>query len=302
MKVVQIIGPSYSGSTVLGYILNTKKNWFFGSEVYRLLDDHLSAPGKKGKPNPQCDFCGETCEFWNSSLKNLVLENKTNSLDDVYRWFSERNPDQEVFVDGSKSLRWFSGNEKDYQIVTAKHPVRLLASFLYNERKKSGYNEESIEGFGRYVDDNVDWFFKRSVLVLRRVVNNYKEVFEKFPDAFVCKMDELHCDEFLEMRKLEQYLNVEEKSFDVFNFSQYEVHPLGGNRAPYWQAMHSKGKKESFGERDSYYNNAESFGDYKIDNKFFHIVTKSLGERVGKSSEYQELSDILGYETTFPSE
>ncbi len=37
MKVVQILGPSYSGSTVLGYILNTAPGWFFGSEVHRLL-------------------------------------------------------------------------------------------------------------------------------------------------------------------------------------------------------------------------------------------------------------------------
>lgn len=199
MKIVQIMGPSYSGSTALGYMLNTADGWFFGSEIYRALKSFRDVSlEKKGKvAEVLCDFCGKECPFGSESLKKEIFDLDADSLNEVYSLFSKYHPSIEVFVDGSKSMKWYQGNEGDWQIVSAKHPIRLVASHLYNNRYKIGFKGGSFEEFSGYIDKNINSAADFSSRVLRNLRFSYESMLDlPVKRPYLCKVDEMHVNNF----------------------------------------------------------------------------------------------------------
>jgi hypothetical protein len=109
MKTCQIVGPSYSGSTVLGYALNTCDRVFFGSETYRLLKSFRQKASENNKCDwwPLCDHCGVNCAYWNREFFKELESMNANTLSEVYELISIRYPDIGIYVDGSKQLRYW---------------------------------------------------------------------------------------------------------------------------------------------------------------------------------------------------
>lgn len=289
MNVVQILGPAYCGSTALGFALNTVEGALFASEVIRATPKYRSK--KPAGWLPVCDLCGESCEFWTKDFFLSITD--SGGLQEVYEKFERRHPEVKFFVDASKNMGNFRGTFPSKKIISIKHPLRMVASKFYNDRKKYGILEDSYDGFrgvfreGEYVNDISEY------LALLR--SRYGEFLTKNPEAFVFKADEAHFSGFLKFRELEEYLEIEEGSIKPQVFSQYPCHSLGGNRAPVWLGKKRAGVSLERNHRLDFYDKASSYGDWKIDDKWKFLLSPDVVERISLLDEYKDVCDYLGY-------
>lgn len=290
MKVIQILGPSYCGSTALGFSLNTIDGALFASEVVRATQKFRSR-----KPDgwlPVCDLCGSDCEFWTKEF--MLSINDSDGLQEVYEKFREKHPGVKHFIDASKSMDNFRGTFPYKKIISMKHPLKMVASKFYNDRKKHGIYEDSYDGFRKVflkdehisaVSEYLAWLKKR-----------YEDFLTKNPDAFIFKADESHLGGFRDFGKLEEYLELEAGSIKPKTFSQYPCHSLGGNRAPVWLGKKKAGVKLKRNHRLDFYDQASSYGDWKIDDKWKFLLSSGFVEKVFLLDEYKEICRYLGYE------
>lgn len=296
MKIVQIVGPSFSGSTVLGFVLNTKKGWTFGSEMYRFLKGFRESNGVENNPNKICcTVCGPECSFWSFDLKSGIFDSDTNALSDVYRLVSEYHHDVDVLIDGSKLFRWYKGTSPDARLVTCKHPIRLLASFAYNSRARLGCDSDDLREFGQFLSDNLDEILVQFDQRLISYIEIYKTALSGSISSFLCRTDELHYDDFFHFEELCTYLGCRSSDFSPTKFSEYSVHPVSGNRAPHWQVSRARSVSSKDRARFEYYSEAESVGDLKIDDKHKIIFDASVRNSILSLSSYNSLCKNLGY-------
>ncbi|RUR27853.1 hypothetical protein ELY33_14780 [Vreelandella andesensis] len=197
MKKVQILGPSYSGTTVLGYILNTSDGWFFGSEVHRLLYSYVEKYGAKNKniANPKCDFCGMDCKYWTRNLLMELKDNKSDTLQDIYDVFQKHHPEISTFVDSSKKLEFFHDTKIDYTLIASKHPVRLLASRFYNKRESLGVNSEALSSVFNAIQGDKAKFLDYAKEEVNYFYLTYSDFFKNSANGMLIKMDEIVFDE-----------------------------------------------------------------------------------------------------------
>lgn len=290
MKIVQIIGPSYCGSTVLGYALNTIDGFFFSSEARRLL---LSFREKNGNTFPICDLCGVNCKYWSESFFEKIKN--VDNLQDLYDKFEEENPQIEYFVDSSKLLDEYEGTYPFGKIVCVKHPIRMLASQLYNLRKKLNIGSSSYNAVYSYIDNNQDEVLAYSDDYLKRLSETYSSIFRQVNSFFYFKTDEAHFDDMKIFRDLKEYLGILRSDIDVVNFSKYTCHSLGGNRAPVFLMKRANEIEVKSNARFNFYDRAESFGDWKIDQKYIEILPSSFLEKIYSNSSFRKCVDLLGY-------
>lgn len=296
MKTVQILGPSYSGTTVLGYILNTAPGWFFGSEVHRLLYSYMAKYGKSNRniANPKCDFCGDACKYWTRELLLELKEEKVDSLQGIYETFGKYHEDISVFVDGSKKLEDFNDVASDYKVIAAKHPIRLLASRFYNKRNAFGVAGDSLKDVYKAIENNADGFLGHAEKELDFLHDAYSDIFSSAVDGALVKVDEVGFEEQQQKRICDILnLSVEDVSFD--RFADYEVHSIGGNRAPYWARLERSTGRSIANPRNDYYKKAESSGDFKVDNKYMEVFCDDFIEKIEELKSYKELLSMLGY-------
>ncbi|UTD55529.1 hypothetical protein [Halomonas sp. MS1] len=296
MKKVKILGPSYSGTTVLGYVLNTSPGWFFGSEVHRLLYSYIQRYGARNKniANPKCDFCGLECKYWSRKLLMELKENKVDTLQGIYDVFESHHPEVSVFVDGSKKLDFFHDTEVDYTLIASKHPVRLLASRFYNKRESLGVKGEELSSVYSAIQRDKAKFLDYAKGEINYLYLAYSDFFKNSANGMLVKMDEIvfsekHKNDFLDFLDL----NYDDVSFD--GFTNYEIHSIGGNRAPYWARLEKSTDKLVSNPRHEYYKSAESVGDFKVDDKYKEIFDDDFLSEIEMLVEYQELLKILGY-------
>lgn len=298
MNIVRIYGSSYSGSTVLGYILNSVDNWFFASEVYRVLP--LWSKENSAKVN--CSFCGSACEYWTHDLKMYVQDSglKVNTPE-VYKYFSDHY-DIDTFIDGSKNRRWYNDSIDTRKIVTVKHPMKLLASFIYNTRKQWHMSQTITTSLGGFKEI----ILKERSLVISLIndklgvfIYYYGNILSSLDEYIICKTDILDFDNYTHARKLCEYLGLDLCNLDIHNFSKYEIHPLGGNRAPLWSRkktlnLSMKGEKDS--DRLAYYDSASRESDYVHDEKYKELFSEELLFEIMKLPNYIELCELFGYD------
>lgn len=303
MRVVQIVGPCYSGSTVVGYILNATPGWFFGSEVFRLLPSFIE---RKGTRSSCCAACPAECPYWSEPLKADLARHRGATLAHAYDAFSARHRDVECFVDGSKGTEWFADAWSSAQVVTAKHPMRMVASHLYNRNGRLGFTRDpTFAQFRQLAAERGGDVLRAASRALRAIRPDYDTVLDDAPDAILCRSDVLHEDGFAEFRRLCAHLGVSADVAAVLRFSAHEVHPVGGNQAPLWQRQASAGIVNERAEADArrLYYAAQShgeLGDYRIDDKFQELLPRDVVDRITALPEYQRLCDVLGYEPAAP--
>lgn len=298
MKIIQICGPSYSGSTALGYILNTGENIFFGSEVCMFLDHYKKQMLKRNKDfNPKCDVCGDDCSFWDNEFRHNVEVKGLKDLSSLYRVI-EKKLDGRAFVDGSKKIAYYRGNFHGVQLLTAKHPIRMLASFLYNRRQSFAIKSDDFSIVRRCIEIDGDTFKLYSKDIFEELIRVYEEYFVEAPNLILCRTDKLSLDDFKHLKEVCVKADVEFESLDPLCFSQYDVHPVGGNRAPLWLRAERQGKEIKDNPRRSYYTTADSTGDVKVDDKYKSIFPDSFLLEVLEMEEYKNICKLLGYSVT----
>lgn len=291
MKIIQILGPSYAGSTALGYALNTVDGYLFGSELRRILP----ATRKQLQQRPSCDLCGKECEYWSDDLYDRLNSINPCSLDNIYSLFAEMHPVVEALVDDSKSLDATKNTHAEFRILTVKHPIRLLASAIYNDRKKLNINHDSFEAAGSMLEESLQRTTEITEAKLTKYLNTYTNFFESFDDLYIFKNDTAHHNDFEAFRGLEEELSLASKSIKATQFAETPCHSIGGNRAPFWIAQKAQLGKKTTNPRAAYYEDAISYGDWRIDNKYKTIFSENLIDRLLDSKVYKDLSVLLGY-------
>lgn len=290
MKVVHILGPSYSGTTALGFVLNTSEKIFFGSEVVRATPDYRST--KENGWLPHCDLCGVDCSYWSKDFFEATKD--SDGLAGIYDEFGKRHPEIDFFVDASKSIANFRGVSSHKSIITLKHPMRMVASKFYNDRRKHGILTDS------YHDFKVEFLGSKFIGEIRSYLlwldNKYKNYFSDRPNAFLFFSDKAHYNKFHIFYELEDFLCLDYKSLDPISFSKYPCHSLGGNRAPVWLGKKSRGELLKKNDRLDFYMSAKSLGDWKIDNKWELLISEEFAEEISALDEYVSICKSLGYE------
>ncbi len=304
MRVVQLAGPSYSGSTVVGYILNAAPGWFFGSEVYRLLPSFTEA---KGSRTSRCFACTAECPYWSESLKAELAERDGATLTDLYDAFARRYPDVEGFVDGSKGARWFAESWGPLQVVPARHPIRMVASSLYNQNGTFGFEQNpSFAEFRQLAVDRAEDVRMAAWRAAKKMLVSYRDVLDGAPNPFLCRSDVLHLDSYLELRRLCAHVGVSPDEAMVLDFTAHAVHPVGGNRGPLWQRQNAEGVVDERVRADArrlYYaaQSRSGLGDYRIDDKFLVLLPPDLVDTITGLPPFRQLCELLGYDSAAPA-
>jgi hypothetical protein len=298
-RVVRIIGASYSGSTALGYFLNTGANVVFGSELYRLLPA-FTAPQRDTAPT-LCDHCGENCPWWSPALRARLQAQPDARLRDLYdAIFAHPDWGTRVLVDGTKSIRWYAdAAEERYDIahvVTTKHPLRLISSYLYNHRTLIPRGaRRSLETCNRYLLEHREAWWPTAETWVRRLAAQYAEIegFLQGREALWCATD----DETQVMATLAKLGARLGETFDPARMAEVPCHSIGGNRSLVWQARryeHGPLLPVQDGARFDYYRAAPKAG-FLRDDKYRQLLAGGLGDAVATLARRHALFERLRY-------
>jgi hypothetical protein len=119
-----LIGMSFSGSTVLNYVLGAHKGVYGGSELYRLISKD---------PAQHCGCC------WCNTGCPTLTPKRISSMDERYFYAALAEfTGRDKIVDTSKNLSWFEhifpiqkGQGIDLSLILlTKHPLRQLAAYM----------------------------------------------------------------------------------------------------------------------------------------------------------------------------
>lgn len=104
MRVIAICGPNHSGTTMLGAILGSSKNWADNphlGEVHAYYRKQSRIYNSK-----KCIVCREGCEKWEGI--NVKHKRPYRNLSNVF--------ETEVFVDSSKTIGWFRQHQEYLEV------------------------------------------------------------------------------------------------------------------------------------------------------------------------------------------
>lgn len=122
-----LIGPPYSGSTLLGNALNGHPRIFHSGEVSRLPEFGLGPPARECMV---CRVLGRDCPVWDSGLADRIARAGPGAAATLVREATRAD----VVVDSSKHVDWLrlvmrDGPSRDPRvIVTVRHPYAFAAS------------------------------------------------------------------------------------------------------------------------------------------------------------------------------
>lgn len=292
-RTVRIVGPSFCGSTALGCAMNTAPGAFFGSEMYRYLlswRDHYN-----GGRFPSCDFCGLDCDFWSAELRADLEARRVDEISEIYRSLCERHPTITLMIDGSKHVP-ASDDTPHVVVCPTKHPLRLVASYLYNRRARYGIRVDGLEEFASALDalDPLDDIVNRASGYF---LSRYRKIAAACPNAHVFRADHAHHDHFAEFRRLEAFLGLASRSFDPARFTSAPAHTIGGNRQPVWMTLRSSGRTSPTTARTVYYDSTQGTGDWKLDDKYSIVFGARSARVVESDDKFLALCALLGYPT-----
>ncbi|MDW3216943.1 MAG: hypothetical protein R8G01_23330 [Ilumatobacteraceae bacterium] len=292
-SIVRIVGPSYCGSTVLGCAMNTGTGVFFGSEIYRYLSSWRAA--ENDGRFPSCDFCGPSCDYWSEQLRDELEASNADRISLVHQALLRRHPEITMLVDGSKSVPDPDDDSPDFVISPRKHPMRLIASHLYNRRRRLGIDTDDLGEIGATIDRSLDEFVPVVHSAAAHFLRSYRTITDACPDAHVFRADEADDDSFAAFRHLEAHLGIADGTFDPARFSQHAAHTIGGNRQPIWMTRRAHGQSAPTNARTTYYDSSVAAGDWKQDDKYQVLFSTAAQTMVCDDARYQDLCDLLGY-------
>lgn len=300
--VIRILGASYSGSTALGYFLNTAPGFVFGSELYRLLPVFQRAQ-PVGAEVAVCDCCGPDCAIWSPALRAALLDAPDAGLARLYELFFAGQPQGVVLVDGSKSLAWYgrgpAPRQRLHYLVSVKHPLRLLASYLYNDRQLVPQKSRStLEVCRKWLcahPERVQASIESTCLRLAEQYRSMRAFTQSRPTTW-CRSD----DPADVARMLDGFAAEFGVSMAPERMAQVPCHSIGGNRSLVWQAKgfaEPPGSPRQDGARWAYYQGTGGSG-FVQDNKYEILLAGAPADWVRAAARRHDLYRLLGYGET----
>lgn len=299
--VIRIAGASYSGSTALGYFLNTAPGFVFGSELYRLLPAFAQA--RPEGERSVCDCCGPDCEIWTPALRAALLDDPDAGLAQVYDLFFSGRPAGSVLVDGSKALAWYTGGPAPRQrmryLVSVKHPLRMMASYLYNDRKLVPKKARStLDSCRKWLCSHPDAVQSSIETTCMRLADQYRSIhtFTQTTPASWCRSDD-PLDVAQTLAGIAAEFGV---SIAPERMALVPCHSIGGNRSLVWQARafaEPPGSPQQDSARWAYYEQKRGSG-FVQDNKYEVLLVGAPADWVRSAARRHDLYRLLGYEET----
>ncbi|GAB4564651.1 MAG: hypothetical protein Tsb0020_15000 [Haliangiales bacterium] len=300
IDVIAILGPSYCGSTLLSYVLNTDDELFGGSELRRLVERNDTVV---------CDICGPQCRIW--TRENIDQFAGSDGKAQFYQRIAAI-VNKSLIVDSSKIHTFFSDDfiaEQESQgvrfsfLLPLKHPLRLFASYVYNDffRKRghraSNYDEVRSALSGPLRDEVMNTFLPAAAERCFRLYNVFFKRFVRSPEmsTFTLKHEE-----FVRPNGVKLLEEIVTKatgyapSLDCENFSAYEAHPIGGNRGPYWQTRLQR--DQNFSSSDARFKYYREKRGAQLDEKYRLVFTSDMLKEIESWEITQKLSSLLMYD------
>lgn len=291
LRVIGLLGTSFSGSTVLNLMLGAHPEIHAGGELSALIlgrgDENVGA----------CTACGFACPYWNERARNSVT--KANIYREVERIFGKR-----VIVDSSKSIDWFNealasddhrGIGASY-VLMVKHPIRYLASCLANitphqpRRSQGGFLSKLSPGRQRQA-------------FLDELVADLDGFYDQFFGGFVKEVGGttfhlLHYERMVHDPRaaLAPLLRSLALAYapQMDDFFRRTYHQIGGNAGPLFQLGQGWPKGiEPADVRKKFY---EGGAGLRIDDKYRQIMPEPELARLLSHPTVRKLCDRLGYD------
>jgi hypothetical protein len=291
LRVVAVLGTSFSGSTVLNLILGAHSKIYAGGEMIGLLDQRNKLGGGS------CTSCGLDCEYWDGIARDKIQKDNFYPL-------TKSIFGKDIIVDTSKSMDWFTDilasgqnvNVRPVYVLMVKHPIRYLASCMINigGAKPTGPVSRTLSRFSPA--------YARKALLTEwiGVLDRYYDgLLRNLPrDAGDADFHILHYERLVENQRkavtpILASLGLEYES-RLDNFYATDFHQIGGNNGAVFQVK----KNWNGGDRDvpefrrKFYEQGPAL---KIDNKYASTFTPAEVNFLKSNATLRELLERLGY-------
>lgn len=274
IDVLNIFGMSYSGSTLLNFILDCVPQIYGGGELHWLLTQHQPGAGY----NAHCTHCKETCDIW-------TPERCVNAPEQhFYNWVSSIT-EKRVIVDTSKTVSWFIDRQKKkednvayHNFLLVKHPYRHICSLLTNANKADHENlthniEEAIQIFYEYYVEVINYLDGSNYKVI-----HYEDLILNTDGT----VNEILCK-----------IGIPDATLPS-DFFQQAHHQIGGNAGPIFQATKSWPTKREEQSPIRLRKYEESRGVF-LDNKFMDLFNDNHLAQIDADNRITRLDNILNF-------
>jgi hypothetical protein len=296
ISVVGLVGLSFSGSTVLNYVLGSHEGVYGGSEIYRLIDKD---PAKRCG----CSWCHDGCA--------VLTPERIDSLDkDNFYTSLARFTGKHKIVDTSKNLPWFeemfprqaAQGVSPYLLLLSKHPMRQLAAYMGWERDylyKCGMKSvikrmllDPSTAFNRYKMHLSYWL---------DVITAFYEAFDSSPLLATFPHGRVKYEDFVERtpEALKDVLDRWGLEFDPrsVDYSSFEQHGVGGNGGVI-RMINTEERIERFRARSAdyildFYDGCEGL---MLDNSYREAFSDPMADWIKGHPKYKRLCAKLGYD------
>lgn len=291
LKVVAVLGTSFSGSTLLNLILGAHPDIYAGGEMIGLLA-HRDQPGAGS-----CTSCGLDCSYWGEA--NRALASKDNLYPLTRRIFAK-----DIIVDTSKSVEWFRdllqrhGNRiaTPVFVLVVKHPIRYLASCVGNIQAKRP------RGWLGTLLARVNPAWAREAFLAEHakdLIDYYRAFFDGYGRAIGgSAFHLLHYERLVDdpRKALTPLLASLGLAYDeqMNNFWTVEHHQIGGNNGTLFQLHRSwQGAESDIPDyRRAFYENQRGL---HIDDKYLQTFSDRELSRLRANPAISNLAERLGY-------
>jgi Sulfotransferase family len=291
IRVIGVLGTSFSGSTVLNLLLGAHPRIYAGGEMIGLVLNR-DKPG-----SGSCTSCGLDCRYWSAAARASV--NKNN----VYQ-IADRAFGRQLIVDTSKSAEWFKetvGSSGQVEIASyvllVKHPIRYLASCVVN-MGDCRPRDLRRRWLGRMTPGGT-----RGALIdqlAQDLTAYYRNFFASYTQMIGgCTFHLLHYERLVAdpPRALAPLLKSVGLSYDagMDDFYSADHHQIGGNNGAVYQINRSwqGAEAEIPAFRRAFY---EDYRGLRIDEKYRQVFSARELSRLRASPAITELADQLGYD------
>ena len=292
MKVIGIMGQSYTGSSVVNYLLNAAPGVYGGSELRRLRD---------GSGGGLCALCRTACRIWTPEALKTAGRADSGSF---YRIVSDVTG-SDMIVDSSKLRLHFSGpfleSSRDAGVefhffAITRHPFTHVASHLYNGFAKKKNRIDSFVGAQRLLADDPEQSYgyaERTLASIQPFIGDFFS--EAAPAEAGIAKNHFRLEDVIDNQTDLYAVAGEFFGFDPTFFSQTdwtgcEAHPIGGNMGPLSQLRSYTGRKSG---RLSYY---EKHKGLFHDEKWKLFMARDLSRAITASPVYRTVCADLGYD------
>ncbi len=291
LRVIAVLGTSFSGSTVLNLILGAHSKIYAGGEMIGLLL-HRDLPA-----SGSCTSCGLDCKHWDKNARNRIQKDNFYPLTrSIFR--------KDIIVDTSKSMDWFTdilsrGQNTDVKpayVLMVKHPIRYLASCMINIE-----GAKPVSRVSRLISQFSPAHARKALLVewIGVLDRYYDSLLRNLPrDAGEADFHIVHYERLVESQRgtVEPILNTLGLNYEpkLDSFYSAEFHQIGGNNGAVFQTKKNwnggdKGVPEF---RRKFY---EQGPGLKIDNKYASTFTPEEISFLKSNATVKRMLERLGY-------